>query len=204
MFKYPHTFIFIGRSGSGKGTQAQLLKEYLIGKECDMPVSYIETGDKFREFTEKGGYTNILSKKVAQTGGLQPEFLAVWIWSSLFIEKMMDGEHLILDGTPRRVREAQVLDSAMEFYNRETPLVIHLDVSRDWAKKHLLERKRVDDDEAEIDKRLEWFDKEVEPLFEMYARDRRYNYIKINGEEQIPLIHEKIIKEFEKLYGYNN
>jgi adenylate kinase family enzyme len=204
MFKNPHTFIFIGRSGSGKGTQVQLLKEHLL-KDCKIPVAYIETGEQFRAFIKKeNNYSSSLSREIAEKGGLQPEFLAVWNWASLLVEKMTKTEHLILDGTPRRLREAHVLDSALSFYQREMPLVIHLDVASDWAKKHLLERKRQDDDEAEIIERLKWFDTEVTPVFEMYERDRKYNYIKINGEQSVIDVHENIIKEFNKLYGYNN
>lgn len=68
-----------------------------------------------------------------EKGGLQPEFLAVWNWSSLFVEKMQGNEHLVLDGTPRKLDEAEVLDSAMRFYGREKPFVIFLDVSKEFS-----------------------------------------------------------------------
>ena len=44
------TFIFIGASGSGKGTQVALLKEYIKKKDPETPIFYVQTGEYFREF----------------------------------------------------------------------------------------------------------------------------------------------------------
>jgi hypothetical protein len=42
------TFIFIGRSGCGKGTQVALLQEYIKTRDHKRPILYIETGERFR------------------------------------------------------------------------------------------------------------------------------------------------------------
>ena len=105
----PQTFIFIGRSGCGKGTQADLLQQKLREKTPETPIFYLETGERFREYIQSETYSSNLSKDVMEKGGLQPEFLAVWNWSSLFVEKMQGNEHLVLDGTPRKLDEAEVL-----------------------------------------------------------------------------------------------
>ena len=46
----PLTFIFIGRSGCGKGTQAELLQEYIKKLDQQRLIFYIETGERFRQF----------------------------------------------------------------------------------------------------------------------------------------------------------
>ena len=203
MLNTPHTFIFIGRSGSGKGTQAELLKSFLVASDS-RAIQYIQTGQRFRDFIQSDTYTAGLAKKVLDTGALMPEFLGVWNWSSIFVDKVMGDEHMILDGMPRRLREAHILDSAMEFYGREMPLVIHIDILEDTARKRLLGRAREDDVDIEIERRLAWFNTDVEPVIENYTRDRKYNFIRIDGELTEQEIAENIKTEFKKLYGYNN
>lgn len=53
----PQTFIFFGPSGSGKGTQARLLIEYLEKKDPERKTVYIETGRRFRDFITEASYT---------------------------------------------------------------------------------------------------------------------------------------------------
>src|SRR5689334_7971892 len=122
----PQTFIFIGRSGCGKGTQAELLHKYLDENDKDGHlVFYLETGARFREFISRDNFTAKLAKKVSDSGARQPDFLAVLMWANIVAENFTNEEHLIIDGTPRSVAEATVLDSAVKFYNRQNPTVVY-------------------------------------------------------------------------------
>ena len=47
------TFIFIGRSGCGKGTQVALLQKYIKTQDYKRPILYIETGERFRQFIKE-------------------------------------------------------------------------------------------------------------------------------------------------------
>jgi adenylate kinase family enzyme len=114
----PQTFIFIGRSGSGKGTQVDLLMEYLKKVNPQYSVFRAEMGTRFRDFVGRGNYTSKISAALYAKGELQPEFLAVAMWANAFIEELQEGQHIVLDGCPRKVHEAQVLHSAMLFYGR--------------------------------------------------------------------------------------
>mgnify|MGYP000966822704 CR=1 FL=1 len=189
-----HTFIIIGRSGCGKGTQAKLLIDFLSEKNPTTPLKYLESGDKFRSFLKEQGYTQELSRAIMHEGRLQPSFLAVHIWSHILIESMEGNEHLILDGTPRTLPEAMVLDSAMEFYSRTKPTVLYLDVSREWSRTRLSERKRADDvSSAEVEKRLGWFDTEVMPALTYLKNNPLYTFLTINGEQSIEDVHKEIL-----------
>ena len=189
----PVTFIFIGRSGCGKGTHTALLIEKFKQKNPE-PIYYLESGENFRNFIKGESYSNILSKKIYESGALQPEFLAVWTWSHLLVENFKEGEHLILDGTPRKLREAHVLETALDFYNLENVYVIYLNISREESKKRLLVRGRFDDrDPKEVDKRLDWFDKDVLPTVEFYRNNPRYNFLDINGEQSIEDVHKELV-----------
>ena len=57
----PQTFIFIGRSGCGKGTQAELLQKRVKEKDQSSEIFYLETGAYFREFLRGEKYSNKLS-----------------------------------------------------------------------------------------------------------------------------------------------
>lgn len=190
----PQTIIFFGPSGAGKGTQAKLLIEKLKEKN-EREIIYIETGQRFRDFSEEASFTAKKTKKIMQTGGLLPEFLPIWIWTEYFIRHVSGEEHMILDGLSRRVHEAPILDSAMKFYGRVNPKVISIEVSREWAKERLVGRGRNDDNLEEIDKRMDWYYQNVMPAIEFFKNNSYYSFFTINGEQTIEEVHEEIMSK---------
>lgn len=192
----PQTFMFIGRSGCGKGTQAALLTEYLQKKDPKRRVFAIETGTRIRAFiAEEQGYAAELSREIYSAGGLQPGFLTAWTWSSMLIKDLHADDHLLFDGTPRRLLEAELLDSAFEFFKREKPHLFFLHVSREWAKECLLARKRMDDSKKDIEARLAWFETEVVPAINFYKNNPHYAFHEINGEQTIEKVHQDVISQ---------
>lgn len=190
--------ILLGRSGSGKGTQAALLKTFLENKGHEKVV-HITTGGGFREFMESGSYIANLAKEVNTIGGLQPEFLAVWNWSNIFINTLTGNETVILDGAPRKPFEAGILHSAIEFAKYRTPLVVYLDVSENWSRDHLFGRGRDDDkNENSVASRMNWFETDVLPTLDLYLHDPRYTVLHINGNQTIEEVHSEIIKKLLK------
>ena len=187
------TFIFIGRSGCGKGTQARLLIQEIEQRDPEKrPVFYLETGARFREFIKGDKYSNKLALKVAEAGERQPDFLAVWNWSQMFVTEMDQEKHLVVDGMPRSYQEALVFDSAINFYNLPKPTVIYLNVSKEWSRQRLTQRGRADDILPEvIEKRLSWFDTEVNPAIEYFKHHPGYYFVEVNGEQSI----EKVFKD---------
>ena len=191
------TFIIMGRSGSGKGTQAELLQKYIQSNDkANRSIFYLEIGGQFRNFISQGNYTAKLSREVMKTGDLQPPFLAVHIWSHVMIQQMDEGKHLIADGTPRIVEEAKMLDSAMRFYQRENPTIIYIDVSRKWSEDRLHGRGRADDVAAGVIKRrLDWFDADVLPTIEYLKANPLYRFLTVNGEQSIEDVHKELIEK---------
>ena len=126
MHNKKQTYIFIGRSGCGKGTQIDLLAEKLKKDSSEIGINHISLGQDLRKFWEGDTYTHKLSKEILEAGELQPEFLVVYLWGKDLIEDMNEKDHLILDGTPRRLNEAEVLDSAIRFYKRENLFLISI------------------------------------------------------------------------------
>jgi len=190
----PQTFVFIGRSGCGKGTQAALLEEILSKKDTKLPIVHLETGKLFREFIKGATHTQEISKQILENGGLQPEFLTINLWADFLVMNMRKECHLILDGTPRRRDEAAVLHTAFEFYLRTNPHIIFINVSRGWSESRMMERKRKDDTKRDIELRLNWFDDEVAPAIDYYRNNSFYSFHEINGERSVSEIHADIVK----------
>jgi len=172
MLRKPQAFIFIGRSGCGKGTQIDLLKQSLTKADPDCKILHIQTGQGFREFIKGETFTQKKSRMLYETGQLQPEFLAIQMWERPLLEGYSGGEHVILDGTPRKYHEAGVLDSIFGFYGFEGAWVINVEISPAESLKRLLLRKRQDDDEDGIKKRLAWYETDVAPAVEFYRANR--------------------------------
>jgi adenylate kinase family enzyme len=189
------TYIFIGRSGSGKGTQAKLLEEALKKINPETPVFYHETGGAFRTFIEGSTYTQKKSRKVMENGGLQPSFLAVLMWGNIFVEKITGTEHIILDGTPRYLEEAKILDSALSFYERDASIV-YVDISREEAMKRLAIRGREDDKElSDVEERMKWFETAVLPAIHYYRNHDKHKLFTVSGEKDILQVHNDIMNQ---------
>lgn len=190
----PQTFLFFGSSGSGKGTQAKLLMETLKEKDPERKVAYLETGEKFREFAKKDTFTAKKTKEIMNSGGLMPEFLPVWIWAQFFMDNVSGDEHVILDGISRREHEALIVDSALQFYGRENPIVISIEISPEESAKRMMKRGRADDSEEEIKKRLAWYEKNVVPALNHFKNNSYYKFIPVNGEQSIEDVHREIVE----------
>lgn len=189
------TVIFIGRSGAGKGTQAGFLKKFLHDQPSEAPVLLVETGKYFREYVEREGYTWERARSVNSLGDRQPEFLAVWVWGSFFIEQFRGNEHLIFDGTPRSFNEAMMLHSLFPFYQRKRPIVVFLETSARWVEERLYERGRSDDmNPGVIQRKLSWYEKDVVPAIDFYRSAPEYHFLNINGEQSPETVHTDILK----------
>lgn len=191
----PQTFIFFGPSGSGKGTQAKLLIEKLEQVDPEKKVLYLETGGKLREFAKQDSFSAKKTREVIDSGGLMPEFLPIWLWSQFFVDNMTGSEHLVIDGISRKVHEAWILDTALQFYKRENPTIISILVSPEWATERLEERGRVDDKSEEIKRRMEWYEKSVKPALEHFKSNPYYKFVEINGEQPIEDVHQEILNK---------
>lgn len=183
------TFVFIGRSGCGKGTQAALLQTYLESKGCE--VLKLGTGDFARERAGRDTLTGKWIKSILEAGGFFPHWLAGALMIEMIEPKLTGLEQvLLLDGSPRRMHEAEVLDDFMAHLKRPRVRAIHLDISEDECRRRMLARGRGDDTEDAIKNRLTWFKTQVAPVLDYYG-DR---LISIPAEGDIKAIHDNLIK----------
>lgn len=193
--KQPLAIILMGRSGCGKGTQADLLMEY-FKKNGAEDILYVYTGDKIRRLIENGySFTAELAKETISNGKLLPSFMSVSAWAEDFVKKIKKGTNLIIDGSPRKKSEAMMMDESFEFYGIDDVKPIFIETSPQWSKERLLERKRSDDTELAIKNRFDFFDKFVMPTIDYYEKESRNKLIRVNGENGMEDVHKEIVRK---------
>lgn len=196
--KEPLAFLLIGRAGCGKGTQADLLLKYFKEKKLGELI-YIYTGQKMREIVQHNiTYTSKLAGDIMEKGGIEPSFFSVWVWADEMIKNMKKETHLILDGSPRALVEAMMVDGALQFYKREKVFPVFIETSRDWSRQKLLKRGRFDDTEKSINERLNYFDELIMPVIDYYEKKSKYKLVKVNGERSIEEVHREILEKVFK------
>jgi adenylate kinase len=104
--------VLLGPPGSGKGTVAAALSEWL-------GVPHVSTGVIFREAIRKGGPLGVEAKRFIDKGQLVPDETTVQIVHLWLAENGRDGQ-FILDGFPRTLEQARVFDRLMQ--ERGTPI----------------------------------------------------------------------------------
>jgi len=184
----------MGPQGCGKGTQLELLKKYISAEDDSSSVFYFATGKGFRDFATKNGFSNNLSKDIMLRGELQPLFLTIWMWASAFLSGLKENQHILIDGYPRKVTEAEVLDSAFKFYGRNEVIVILFSLSKQTTIERMRSRNRSDDTDEAIEIRLKSFEENTIPIIEWYKKKDGYTVINIDAEPSIEEIHQTIIK----------
>lgn len=187
------TIIFVGRSGSGKGTQIDLLKQFII-EEKGLLIKSIVMGDIFRSFFGEDGYIQEVAKDLSvRQGKFQPDFLTDALFVSNVIKNVDKESVMFFDGYPRNSHQLELLKELLEYLGREKPIFINLEVSRQSVKDRMLLRGRGDDHNEAIETRLDEYDKFVFPMIEKAKSDDYFNYIEIDGEGTVEDIHKNIL-----------
>ena len=189
------SFVILGRSGSGKGTQAEfLMKHFGAGG------FRLETGRFLRALNERyDNPTTALSRDVLKKGHFVPSWLALFAWLNEFIEGGHGGKHLVFDGSPRMEWEARVIDEVMTWHGRPLPIGIVIEVSAKEAARRLLGRGRADDNPIAIRGRLAAFTRYVVPVIKHYEKRRRL--IRINGEQSVESVWRDLGSALKKKIG---
>jgi adenylate kinase len=115
--------MLIGAQGSGKGTQAQLLEEQLNLKPC-------ASGELLRDAIARGTHLGMAAKPYYDNGDLVPDELV----AGLVLERLKelgDANGIILDGFPRTIIQAKVLDRLLAEISQSVNLIFYLEVPRD-------------------------------------------------------------------------
>src|SRR3989344_2264501 len=176
----PLTVLFFGSQGAGKGTQVQMLIDYLQS-QSDRGVIRIDMGQELRNLRDTGTYAGKLTGDIIDAGIRIYDFMAIYLQTKLLVDNFKGVEHIIADGLARGEDQTRGFDDMMKFFGRDDLQIINLVISDETAVKRLIIRGRNDDTEEAILKRLAWTKSDVMPQLELLKRRGRIVH-EIDGE----------------------
>lgn len=153
--------LILGPPGAGKGTQAAALSR-------ELEVPHVSTGDLFRAHIEHDTELGKQVKEYVDSGGLVPDELTIDMVRARLAEADCEAGFL-LDGFPRTVKQAKVLDEILSAQGCELDVVLQLDVPEDVVVERLRARGRDDDTVGVIRRRQQVYQEETTPLLGFYA-----------------------------------
>lgn len=112
--------IMLGAPGAGKGTQAKMIAE-------KYGIPHVSTGDIFRANIKNGTELGREAKQYMDQGLLVPDELTVKILLDRVAQADCAGGY-VLDGFPRTIPQAEVLDGALAAQNERIDYAIDVDV----------------------------------------------------------------------------
>ena len=125
--------VLVGPPGAGKGTQAQF-----IAAAFDIPK--ISTGDIFRSNVSAGTPLGQEAKKYMDAGDLVPDEVTIAMVRDRLAQPDASAGFL-LDGFPRNVHQAEVLDAMLEQMGSKLDAVLELEVDDDEVVRRLSGRR---------------------------------------------------------------
>lgn len=124
--------VLLGAPGAGKGTQAELLSEWL-------GLPSVSSGDLFRSAIEAGTELGRQAKAFIDRGDLVPDEVTMGMVAERLLQPDCAGG-VILDGFPRTVIQAQMLDGFLATLDRQIDVVPYIRVSSETLLKRLAGR----------------------------------------------------------------
>jgi len=183
--------ILVGRQGAGKGTQCVRISRHYV-------VPHVSTGDILRAAVKEGTDLGLKAKEIMDAGGLVPDDIMIGIVAERIGKVDARTRGFVLDGFPRTVPQAGALDEIT--VQQPLDVVIDLEVPRELVLQRLAARRvcqdcgtnytatgrekspwfcdvcggdvvqRTDDTVDAINRRLDLYESQTQPLMEYYDK----------------------------------
>lgn len=194
--------VLLGLPGAGKGTQAKRIAE-------KYHLTAISTGEMLREATKEKDTFGLRVQEYMNKGELVPdEWINSLVKSRLQAKDVENG--FVLDGYPRTLQQAKMLEAYLQSQNQNLDAVFFLDVSQDTLRHRLAQRGnlrskekqgnsqieakrekiRLDDKPEVIENRLHINKELMESLIHFY-KEQNLLYV-INGEGDFDNVFDNI------------
>ncbi|UPG86332.1 adenylate kinase [Luteibacter aegosomatis] len=170
--------VLFGAPGSGKGTQAAVLK-------ADLGIPHISTGDLLRAEIKAESELGKKAKAIMDAGQLLSDDIMLGIIEDRLSQP--DAKPgFILDGYPRNLAQAAALDEVLARIGQPLDVVIKLEVPNEaivdrcvvrFEKEH-----RPDDNPETVKKRLAIYADQTAPVAEFYAKRGKLKVVDGVGE----------------------
>jgi len=211
--------IFLGPTGSGKGTQAKLLV-----KKFDF--QYFEAGDILREKAKEKSPFGEKVRRIMKEGVFVPDEIMAKIFTD-WLNKIKIGKGIVFDGYPRVIEQYRDLQRILSEEKLAVNRVVYLKLSPKEVMRRLTARRicprcdaefnlvtkppkqdeicdkcqarliqREDDTEKSVQKRLSFQWPQTQKLVDFVRQQGILE--EIDGERPIETIHQEILARLEK------
>ena len=189
----PLNVLLLGPQGAGKGTQAKR-----ISAEYGLP--HIASGEILRAEMDAGTELGMRVKDVYDRGDLVSDDLMIELIRNR-LEQPDTESGFVLDGFPRTTVQAEALDSMFNDIGRNFSVAFALQIPDQVAFDRLRRRAelegRADDTDEAIQRRLDNYHRETEPLIEYYRT--RGNLVPIHGNRSENEVFAEIQRALEQV-----
>lgn len=186
--------VIFGKPGSGKGTQADFLKD-------KYDLYHISTGDLFRKNILNKTDLGIEAKSFLDNGDLVPDIVTIKMLENEVLANK-DANGFIFDGFPRTLNQAESLDIFLESINQKINATIALEVDEDELITRLLDRgkttNRSDDQDIEkIKNRFNEYNNKTSILIDFYQKQSKF--YSVNGHGSVDDITSRLFSLVDSL-----
>jgi len=185
--------ILFGKPGSGKGTQAEFIKE-------KYELVHISTGDLFRQNIKNQTELGKLAQKYMNNGDLVPDTVTIGMLKSE-VESNINANGFLFDGFPRTVDQAVSLDKFLDKKNLTIDLTIAIDVKEEILIERILNRgltsgRKDDQDKIKIKNRFDEYNSKTSLLEDYYKNQNKYKII--DGYGNIEEITKRLYNQIDQ------
>jgi len=189
----PLNILLLGPQGAGKGTQAKRIS-------IEYGIPHIASGEILRAEMEAGSELGRNVKEVYDRGDLVSDELMIELIRNR-LEQPDTESGFVLDGFPRTTAQAEALDSILSDLGRTFSVAFALQLPDAVAFERLRRRAdlegRPDDTDEAIQRRLDTYHRETEPLIEYYRV--RGNLVPIHGDRSENQVFAEVQQALEQV-----
>jgi adenylate kinase len=189
----PLNVLLLGPQGAGKGTQAKRISD-------EYGIPHIGSGEILRAEMNAGTNLGRRVKEVYARGDLVSDDLMIELIRNR-LEQPDTEAGFVLDGFPRTIVQAEALDSMLADIGRNLSVVFALQIPDEVAFERLRRRAqleaRADDTDEAIQRRLENYHRETEPLIEYYRT--RGHLVPVRGDRSENEVFADIQQALERV-----
>ena len=189
----PLNILLLGPQGAGKGTQAKRIS-------AEYGIPHIASGEILRAEMEAGSELGQRVKETYDRGDLVSDELMIELIRSR-LEQPDTESGFVLDGFPRTTTQAEALESILSDPGRTFSVVFAVQLPDEVAFERLRRRAelegRPDDTDEAIQRRLDTYHRETEPLTEYYRV--RGNLVPIHGDRGENQVFAEIQQALEQV-----
>jgi adenylate kinase len=170
--------VLLGAPGSGKGTQAEILR-------VELGVPHVSTGDLLRAAVKAGTPLGLKAKAVMDTGLLVSDDIVLAMLEDRLAQPDAAGG-FILDGYPRNVAQCEALETLLARIGQPLEIAIKLDVPSELIVERIAGRAaaqgRKDDTPETVRERLRVYAEQTEPVAKHFAQIGKLKVVDGVGE----------------------